>query len=346
MIITRFHDVEKMDITVEFLTPTFLGGADRQGELRSPPFKNLLRQWWRVVKGDLAVDELRQREGQLFGTVLGDNETTSSKVRISIVPNQEFKVIDAPFQFGATHHPEVGNNGMNVQNALYLGFGPVTYHHGHMLFRRYVAAGSRASLSLVFPRTYRNEIVSTLQYADIFGTIGSRCRNGYGSMALSSEGFDMIGFADIPSYDMQAIIENNKEYPNRFGSDQRGLLAWDSAPFDQWTQAMQLLAGTYLRVRTAIPIAGNGVQERHALGYPVTHHNVNDWGGNLGRMPSQLRLMVKRNQRNQLVARILHLPHRLPKRWPNNFSSQADVWRQVHQFLDGQNEFHRIGGAA
>ncbi|MDD3295479.1 MAG: hypothetical protein PHG20_12415, partial [Geobacteraceae bacterium] len=68
MIITRFHDVEKMDITVEFLTPTFLGGADRQGELRSPPFKNLLRQWWRVVKGDLAVDELRQREGQLFGT--------------------------------------------------------------------------------------------------------------------------------------------------------------------------------------------------------------------------------------------------------------------------------------
>ncbi len=346
MIITRFHNVEKMDMTVEFLTPTFLGGADQQGELRSPPFKNLMRQWWRVVNGNLPEDELRRREGLLFGTVLGEEESTSSRVRLSIVPAQEFNITAAPFQFGVTRHPEVGPNGMNVQNALYLGFGPVTYKKGQMLYRKYVAAGSNASLSVVFPRNCRNEIVSTLQYVDAFGSIGSRSRNGYGAVALSSEGFGRLEPGNIPADMMQGIIDNNKEYPNTFGRDQKGLLAWDSEPLTPWTQAMQLLAGTYLRARTEIPIAGNGIQARHALGYPVTHHNVGEWGGNLGRMPSQLRLMVKRNQQNQLVARILHLPHRLPKQWPNNLPAQADVWRQVHRFLDGQNELHRIGGAA
>ena len=51
MLITRFHDTETLQVSVEFLTPTFLGGADQNAELRAAPFKNLLRQWWRVAVG-------------------------------------------------------------------------------------------------------------------------------------------------------------------------------------------------------------------------------------------------------------------------------------------------------
>lgn len=349
MIITRFHNMERLDVTVEFLTPTFLGGADQQAELRSPPFKNLLRQWWRVANGHLDVQSLRQQEGELFGTVLGESETSASNVRLVITPGDRFTVSSQPFQLGTTRHPEVGQNGMNVQNALYLGFGPVTYKQGTMHFRKYIAPDSVADIKILLPRQKREVIVAALQLMDAFGTIGSRCRNGYGSVALTMDGLTRPDLTTILSRQLSELVDNHqKEYPNHLGHDNNGKLLWESGIQPQWMNAMTLLAGTYLQTRTNIQINGAGLQPRHALGYPVTNHTVANWGGNNGRMSSQLRLMVKRNHENQLVARILHLPHRLPddKPWPGNLPTQLQVWRQVHQFLDGQNQFHRIGGAA
>lgn len=347
MNIARFYNMDKLDLTVEFLTPTFLGGADQQGESRSPPFKNLLRQWWRIVNGHLPVDQLRRREGELFGTVLGENECCASAVRLVITPGQQFTVSCQNFHLGNTHHPEVGDAGMNVQNSLYLGFGPVTLRHGAMNFRQYISPGSTATLRLSFPRSHRDEIIRAVQYIDAFGAIGSRCRNGYGSLALTAQGLERLDPADISATQVYELVGNNvKEYPNRFGRDEK-LLLWESVLQNQWTSAMTLLAGTYLRTRTHISIAGEGIQKRHALGYPVTHHSVGAWGGGNGRMPSQLRLMVKRDRNNGLVARILHLPHKLPKQWPTNLPSQLEVWEQVHHHLDNhENQFHRIGGVA
>jgi hypothetical protein len=34
---------------VSFTTPAFLGDAEQNGQWRTPPFKALLRQWWRVA---------------------------------------------------------------------------------------------------------------------------------------------------------------------------------------------------------------------------------------------------------------------------------------------------------
>lgn len=346
MNITRFHNMEKLDVSVEFLTPTFLGGADQNAELRSAPFKNLIRQWWRVVNGNLDVSELRKQEGELFGTVLGDNDATASKVRMFVTfVDEELKAVSNQFNFGRTPHPEV-RGGMAVENSLYLGYGPVTFKQGVMHFKSYIIPGSKAMLSISFPRQFREQIISIMQLMDAFGTIGSRCRNGYGSLALSADGVARLNPATLQTRMLAELVGNDqKEYPNRFGSDNHGLFLWESNVQPQWTNAMTLLAGTYLRTRTNIPIAGEGAQRRHALGYPVTHHSVGAWGGGNGRMPSQLRLMVKRNLNNELVARILHLPHKLPKQWPNTLPTQQHVWQQVHQFLDGENQFHRIGGA-
>jgi len=40
---------KKLDLTVRFLTPAFLGDAEQNGRWRTPPFKALLRQWWRMA---------------------------------------------------------------------------------------------------------------------------------------------------------------------------------------------------------------------------------------------------------------------------------------------------------
>jgi len=113
-----------------------------------------------------------------------------------------------------------------------------------------------------------------------------------------------------------------------------------------WKATMQSLAETYMTLRTKINIKPQGLKERHLLGYPVTNHALTEWGGNNGRMPSQLRLMVKRSPDDQMVGRILHLPHCLPedKPWKNNLGPPLDIWRSVHAHLDANKHFHRCGG--
>ena len=56
--------------TVRLITPAFLGNAEQRGAWRTPPFKALLRQWWRVAiaqKYNYDYQPLRQVEGELFG---------------------------------------------------------------------------------------------------------------------------------------------------------------------------------------------------------------------------------------------------------------------------------------
>ncbi len=348
MNITRFHNQEKLNVTIEFLTPTFLGGADQQGELRSPPFKNLLRQWWRIVNGKLSAKELCVKEGELFGTVLGDTESSASKVRIAVVSGAGISVSSQSFKLGRTNHPEVGG-GKPVENSLYLGYGPVKSAKPDPIPKQYIVSGSSATLQVYYPRSHSDEILKALQYIDAFGTIGSRSRNGYGSLSLSHQSLSRLNPALIETVPLTGLMNGNKDYPNRFARD-TDLLLWESGLQNNWESAMTLLAGTYLKTRTSINITGNSkeLHERHALGYPVTNHAVANWGGGNGRMPSQLRLMVKQNGDGRLVARILHLPHKLPhdKPWPATLPAPLHVWQQVHRFLDTQNQFHRLGGGA
>ena len=58
------------EYTIGFVTPAFLGDSEQKGAWRTPPFKTLIRRWWRVVIGplyDYDYRKLREREGVLFG---------------------------------------------------------------------------------------------------------------------------------------------------------------------------------------------------------------------------------------------------------------------------------------
>lgn len=350
MIISRYHNTKQLDIGVEFLTPCFLGGADQNAELRAAPFKNLLRQWWRVAVGSQYSDpkEMLAAEGNLFGSVLDDSKACASKVRVALTPGDGFKIDQKALDFGQMYHSEVGQNGRQVSNALYLGFGPVEYDRqtGSTKNKRYIAAGSQARLTLTFPKARKDELRNVLAYIDAFGAIGSRCRNGWGSIALFGEGFQRHAVTLFPSQDFAQLISGNAAYPTHLGKDDKGLLCWElkELPRD-WKDAMKALAETYMNLRTSINIAPNGLQKRHILGYPVTNHGVNNWGGGNGRMPSQLRLMAKRDTNNKLTGRILHLPHKLPKEWNQHLGTELAVWQEIHQWLDHNTALRRCGGA-
>ncbi len=342
MLITRFHDTETLQVSVEFLTPTFLGGADQNAELRAAPFKNLLRQWWRVAVGSQYPNhkEMLKAEGDLFGSVLDESKACASRVRLELRPGDDFRIDQSGLNFGQTPHSEV--RAKSVSNALYLGYGPVSTHG----VKTYIASGSKAELTLCLPKNCVPELLLVLAYVDAFGTLGSRCRNGWGSLALSGDDFNRESWANFNAKDWHELVNGTRQYPTHLGKDGKGILCWElKLPPKDWQAGMKALAEIYMNLRTSINIAPNGLQKRHILGYPVTHHNIPNWGGGTGRMPSQLRLMVKRNEENHLVGRILHLPHRLPKQWePQRLGQETEVWQAIHQRLDKNTDLRRCGG--
>ena len=350
MIITRFHNVEEMNFKIEFLSPTFLGGADQNAELRTAPFKNLLRQWWRVVNGTLTTDELRKQEGSLFGTVLGEEGACSSQVRFHLVPDETFQLSEEIRSIGKLHHPEVK---VPVDRLLYLGYGPVFLGkmEGKLVpkSKRYIQPGSTVSFILFVPKQKKKMFNDILKIINDYGTMGSRSRNGYGSLSVTDENtysdYDMSSFV----YHVQDFFSqvNDKQYPHGLAKDDKGILCWEySEKIRDWQDIFKYFSDVYMKARTQFPFKSHHVLEpRHILGYPAgTKHAVNEWGGNRGRMPSQLRLMVKRKRTGQLVGRILHLPHKLPKPWNPELGSELEIWKQVHAFLDSQKELKRLGG--
>ncbi len=351
MIVTRFHDVEKLEFTVEFLSPTFLGGADQNAELRSPPFKNLLRQWWRVVHGDLDANTLRIQEGELFGTVLGNEKAVASTVRLSLLPSENFQIKDSMPSIGKLEHPEVKNREgrlIPLDRLLYLGYGPVNLVNHQLAFRRFIAPGSRAVLRVYCPKKTSEDMMQSVSLLRHFGTIGGRSRNGYGSIDLDGQGLRPLGdvAAKARGFD-QVMADTSKKYPAALTADSSGLLCWEYAPGGAtWEKVFQTFSGIYMQVRTSFPFRQrNALEPRHIMGYPAgRNHQVHAWGGSQGRMPSQLRLMVKRNDQGQVVGRILHLPHPVPKPWDSKVGREADLWKKVHVFLDGQKELQRYGG--
>lgn len=83
--------MHKTTLTLETVTPLFLHGENRKRlELRPPPFKSLMRYWWRTVQ-DCDKTLLREEEAKLFGStkgkapfsirILGETDLASAKYK-------------------------------------------------------------------------------------------------------------------------------------------------------------------------------------------------------------------------------------------------------------------------
>ena len=78
-----------LTVTLETVTPVFLGGADPRGalELRAPAFRGVMRYWLRALVGVDNEQTMRKHEEHLFG--VGGDEAAASAVslRLSLPPN-------------------------------------------------------------------------------------------------------------------------------------------------------------------------------------------------------------------------------------------------------------------
>jgi len=343
--------------TVRFMTPAFLGDAGQAGEWRTPPFKALLREWWRVVKfnqlrqGVLPQhlptlhQELREAEGRLFGHAwLKDDRqahwSARAKVQIKLAHWSQGKQREWTAQRATVKHPEVPRP---VDAALYLGYGPLAHRMGTVLKSgSAIQAGETNTLSLACPAEDADHLHQALQLIHAFGTVGGRCRNGWGSLALEDQDQHAVPLqADLnwlsqvvrPLGDCLAL-----DWPHALGRDDTGLLIWQTRAVNDWPAVITELARIKIALRTHFkftPHQSGTLQARHVLAYPVTHHRVTAWGKE-ARLANSLRFKIAATG-TDCIGIVYHMPCALPATLPHNSAHKAQlpgIWRQVHTILD------------
>lgn len=88
--------MKPMEIRVTFLTPAFLYGAyQNKPEFRIPSLIGQMRYWWRMTQDWSDIENLREKEGEVFGMVAGNN-TRAKPFFIYLKENSGFTVPSQP----------------------------------------------------------------------------------------------------------------------------------------------------------------------------------------------------------------------------------------------------------
>jgi CRISPR-associated protein Cmr1 len=343
----------QLSYTVRFLCPAFLGNAEQSGQWRTPPFKALLRQWWRVAyaadhRFSVDVDRMRDLEGQLFGAAADAEGSNRSRVRIRL-DRWDFGSLKGWQPTGIVRHPEVGASGQNIGSDLYLGYGPLKFERNvgtTLKANAAIQAGESATLRIALTPQVGDEqstrITRVLELINLYGTLGGRSRNGWGSFVL-----EPLGASPALPLSLGATVLRpwraglGLDWPHAIGQDEKGALIWlTEEAFPDWKPAIRGLASIKIPLRTQFKFVGEKPphprpNERHWLSYPVTNHRVRDWGDKL-RLPNSLRFKLRRDSRDPGKVRgvIFHVPCRPPHDFNPNSPAIQGVWERVHRFLD------------
>lgn len=363
----------KLQYTVRFTTPAFLGDAEQQAQWRTPPFKALVRQWWRITqyaKGVCSFKDIREKEGLLFGNVWlapsSDGHSRHCKSRIALrFDRWSTGTLDSKaWPGGPMESVKTTKNARGeVRADVYLGFGPVMPESKRedrrsITIRKAINTTDHAVLSL-YPAPLANELSETLQLITWFGTIGSRARNGWGSLSLEAVN-DVTPFTEIPFANDSLLRQVNRdwrdclkeEWPHAIGTSAGTPLIWKTTPCENWRQVMGRLANIRVHVRqVAKQFRGpSGIGGIHLLGYPAG----NSWElrelGKEARLGTQLRFKVAKTAAG-LVGIIFHVPCTIPaaikltgvqRKWVNE--NQEGVWNEIHNSLNGYKQLAPLSG--
>ena len=378
----REREMKKLEYCVTFTTPAFLGNADQLAQWRTPPFKALLRQWWRVVSAKphrYDHSSLREAEGNLFGNAWLTDDRGRPKFRRSHVglrldhwnvgglASQAWP--GGPMESVLTTADGKGS----VRADVYLGFGPVLppskkEGRSSITIRGAIAPGKAAVFSLMCADS--QDLVDSLQLMAWFGTLGSRARNGWGSLSLSALK-TAPDVTPLPTADHRLMSAISREWRDCFDRDwshavgtvSGAPLIWLTKPYQNWREVMGALANIRVAVRRVakVFVGPDHIGGIHLLGYPAG----GQWelsafkkgrpsrDDEEARLATQLRFKVCAVP-DGFVGVVFHLPHRFPdalhgrlsaaqQRWLT--ANQEQVWAKIHDELSQMSRLAPLGGA-
>ena len=351
-----------LEYRLNFATPAFLGNAEQQAQWRTPPIKALIRQWWRVVKAPQVrfnVAELRAAESRLFGAASDNGAVTShqSLLRLRLKHWNDGQLDNDTWPKQEMKNIQVGQG--QVRADVYLGFGPIAPASKNLgrpeprVERRAIDPVKQENeLSVRFDRHASdqqiNEIRQALSLASWFGGVGSRSRNGWGSLTFQGDSIQRLPQfqEDIAQYCQPFAQCFSHDWPHAIGTDVAGPLVWvgrtSGEVFKNWREAVYFLTTLRLAIRAAAKKFGRNkdISANQLIAYPVTQSKNNVWGDD-ARIAGSLRLKVVGTERG-FVPVAVHLPCAVPKflfdklivgdqHWVND--NQVKIWAAAHQSI-------------
>ena len=336
--------MQELKYRVSFTTPAFLGNAEQQAQWRTPPFKALLRQWWRVAyaagKGfEVDIAAMRHEEGRLFGHAWLDDDrdecgrrvaARKSLVRMRLEPATDGK--GEVWAIGTQNGVAPLSTGLDTS---YAWFGLIKRGDGQPDRTAIKAERNEAtrSLHIAIPEEREATVNEIMRLINAFGQLGSRSRGGWGSVSI--DGIDPIGNGETIRYTRPIEACLADDWPMSLAGNSQGLLLWEGAvSYDTWDGAMRAVAGERKNVRTALKsVAGHDL--RPALGFASP-----------GRMPSPLRWKIIPHSDGRLGIRIFAMPHDLPQdsKMPLSEELLTRAWQMVCDTLDHSQIIARCNG--
>lgn len=189
-----------LDFQCRTVSPLFLYGAVPTSsygvvpsslELRPPSFKGMLRFWWRAAQAANDVQDLRKREGEIFGGTGKEEGRSPFSLRILSGPiRSEVKAL-------LPHHDAPSYQG-NRSPRLYA----IVDHSFQVVF-------SYRSLPSGFSP---DQLQALFELCSLLGSLGKRSRRGFGSFqiqACNGHASELSGWKDQNSLQMAILIRLN-----------------------------------------------------------------------------------------------------------------------------------------
>lgn len=331
--------MKKLEYTVRFITPAFLGNAEQAGQWRTPPFKALLRQWWRVAYAadhnfDVNVADMRQEEGKLFGNAwllrregnreVADHSKSLVLIRLDGIDANRTNIWRLGSQQGVAPLP----TDISTSYA-WFGLKRAPAQPDKSGIKPNEGEGQRL-LRIAYPEQHETRISMAIRLIHAFGQAGSRSRGGWGSFDLHE--VKPLNAKELASLARPIVQCLAHDWAMSLARDQRGLCIWYSRnSYPSWDKAMRALASERRTVRTALKTARDDL--RPALGF-----------AGAGRMPSPLRWKVISNSQGQLSIRVFAMPHRIPVDSEKTMIPERmqRAWATVFNVLDASNTVARL----
>ncbi|MCB1776036.1 MAG: hypothetical protein KDI50_01235 [Candidatus Competibacteraceae bacterium] len=343
----------KQDYTVRFVTPAFLGNAEQEGQWRTPPFKTLLRQWWRIAAAkDHGYDpmRLRETEGRLFGNawieaINDKSQFCKSRIFLRLDSWDKGNLLSNTWPGGSIENVVTTRDGKGqVRADVYMGYGAVMppskkENRPRITIRNAIDAGNSNKLYLRFDQSLSDEIFLTLQLIQWFGTLGSRSRNGWGSLLLEPA---QRSIQDLPQ-PADATLSRiclpwkqclKKDWPHALGTDFDKPLIWITEIKTDWRKVMGCLANIKVDIRfIAKALQGPmGVGGIHLLGYPSGGKWELKMLGIEARLAGQLRFKILKIE-NGFIGMISHFPCKFPDQLKLKLKDEQRDWIDHNEHL-------------
>ncbi|MDD3654448.1 MAG: type III-B CRISPR module RAMP protein Cmr1 [Desulfotomaculaceae bacterium] len=293
--------MEHLFFECETITPMFLAGADSSvPELRPPSIKGILRFWWRALQAD--KNEFKVKEEKIFGGVSEGGLKSSFSIKVS--GDSRGSMENYISRESLKKHPyKVNRFELNILE--YLAYGTYDYikGKGNVFNRSYIKPGYKFTIEIITGTNAweRDELAGALRMFFLFGAIGSKARNGFGSFRLiKSNPSDLIQ-TGLPDLGMIEKYLGYKGIPSYSAFSANARLFKTKGKFYDWDSCLAELGYVYRDCRLSLKPR----QKRQYIGAPLI---INKQYESILDRHAKPYFMKVHKQDNEFTGFILYLP--------------------------------------